>query len=149
MALKIIQGNLIELAQQGEFDAIMHGCNCQKLMRSGIAGQIANWYPLAEEVDKVDLRSPLAKLGDYTIAVVGKLNIINAYTQYNPGPDFMPWALERVLFVLSKSIITNQGEPRIGVPWIGCGIGGSTKEIVQPIFERYADKLNITIVELP
>ena len=35
-----IEGNLITLAQQGNFDVITHGCNCFCNMKSGIAPQM-------------------------------------------------------------------------------------------------------------
>ena len=37
MLMKTIQGNLIHLAQNGEFDLIVHGCNCFCTMGAGIA----------------------------------------------------------------------------------------------------------------
>lgn len=39
-----IDGNLIELALNGEFDVISHGCNCFCTMRSGIAPQMAESF---------------------------------------------------------------------------------------------------------
>jgi len=33
--MKTIQGNLIHLAQDGEFDLIVHGCNCFCTMGAG------------------------------------------------------------------------------------------------------------------
>lgn len=35
--MKTIQGNFIHLAQNGEFDLIVHGCNCFCTMGAGIA----------------------------------------------------------------------------------------------------------------
>jgi O-acetyl-ADP-ribose deacetylase (regulator of RNase III) len=35
--MKILRGDLIELAKAGEFDAIIQGCNCQCRMGRGIA----------------------------------------------------------------------------------------------------------------
>ena len=39
--MKIIKGNLISLALAGEFEVIIHGCNCFCTMGAGIAG--GNW----------------------------------------------------------------------------------------------------------
>ena len=38
--MKTIKGDLIKLAQDGEFDVIVHGCNCMCTMSAGIAKQI-------------------------------------------------------------------------------------------------------------
>ena len=38
--MKIIKGDLIKLALQGEFDVIVHGCNCFCTMGAGIAKSI-------------------------------------------------------------------------------------------------------------
>ena len=35
--MKTITGDLIKLAQDGVFDVIIHGCNCQNTMGAGIA----------------------------------------------------------------------------------------------------------------
>lgn len=41
---KEIEGNLITLAQNKEFDVITHGCNCKCRMRRGIAPQMAEAF---------------------------------------------------------------------------------------------------------
>jgi O-acetyl-ADP-ribose deacetylase (regulator of RNase III) len=41
---KEIEGNLITLAQQGNFDVISHGCNCLCTMGAGIAPQMAKAF---------------------------------------------------------------------------------------------------------
>lgn len=40
--MKVITGNLIKLAINGDFDVIIHGCNCFCKMGAGIAKQIAS-----------------------------------------------------------------------------------------------------------
>ncbi len=49
--MKVIQGDLIKLAQDKEFDVIIHGCNCQCEMSAGIARAIRNTFPEAYEAD--------------------------------------------------------------------------------------------------
>lgn len=39
-----VDGNLIKLALQGEFDVIAHGCNCHCVMGAGIAPQMAHHF---------------------------------------------------------------------------------------------------------
>lgn len=62
MALNEIHGDLIKLAQQGEFDVIAHGCNCFCTMGAGIAPQMAKAFGcdqfekerLYEQVHEID-----------------------------------------------------------------------------------------------
>ena len=44
-------GDLIALAKAGEFDVIVHGCNCQCAMDAGIAKQIKAEFPAAYAAD--------------------------------------------------------------------------------------------------
>ena len=55
-----INGDLIEMSYNGEFDAIVHGANCRHRMGSGIARQIAEVYPDATQAD-----IELTDFGDY------------------------------------------------------------------------------------
>ena len=38
--MKEVAGDLIQLAYDGKFDVIVHGCNCECMMGGGIAKQI-------------------------------------------------------------------------------------------------------------
>ena len=40
--MKIVKGNLIDMALAGAFDVIAHGCNCMNTMGKGLALQIKN-----------------------------------------------------------------------------------------------------------
>lgn len=42
-----ITGDLLDLAEQGHFDVILHGCNCQCTMGAGIALAIKRRFPEA------------------------------------------------------------------------------------------------------
>lgn len=48
--MRNVQGDLIELALNGVFDVIVHGCNCQCTMGAGIAKSIRAKFPEACEV---------------------------------------------------------------------------------------------------
>jgi O-acetyl-ADP-ribose deacetylase (regulator of RNase III) len=45
--IKHINGNLLKLAENGQFDIIMHGCNCFNTFGSGIAKSIKLSFPTA------------------------------------------------------------------------------------------------------
>jgi len=84
-----VKGNLLDLADQGEFDVIVHGCNCLNVMGAGIALSISQRYPQAFEADYRTVREDYNKLGNFTYAYahtktdpVKVFTIVNAYTQY-------------------------------------------------------------------
>lgn len=142
-----INGNLLELAKSYKFDVIAHGANCFKTMGAGIALQIKKQFPDVYQKDYQDIRTPTQRWGDYTVItyINGKkvLSVFNLYTQYNPGPDLDYTALELSLKKLAKNIKPNS---KIGLPQIGCGIGGGNWLKVKEIIQRVLSEHNVTIV---
>lgn len=145
--MKIVKGNLLTLADEGEFDVIIHGCNCFCAMASGIAFQIANKYPSAHRIDNTTRKGDVNKLSNWTLARVGSLFVVNLYTQYKPGADFILGALEVGLYKFRMTFAGFGEELRVGVPWIGCGIGGGNKEEVADLLRKFSLYCDLTIVE--
>ena len=151
--LKYIQGDLIKEAKKGTFDTIIHGANCRNVMGAGIAYHIAKNFPEALEADTKYYRNNLDFRGSFSFAFVDdkqqfvgdQLMIINAYTQYDPGPYASYDAIQSVFSKLNRSLFMETR--RIGIPKIGCGIGGLEWPIVELIIDTYAPDLNITCVE--
>ena len=150
-----VKGNLITIAKDGKVDIIVHGCNCFATMGAGIALYIASAFPEAKRADKQFKAAPKDRLGKYTKAVVKvkgdkELTILNAYTQYQPGPDFRKSALEEFL----QSIIHDfaevaswENQKTIAFPKIGCGIGGGNWDMVKPVIVNYLSRyFNIMFV---
>jgi len=151
--LKHTKGNLLDLAEAGEFDVIVQGCNCFNTMGGGIAKEIANRYPQAMFVDADTDRGDYNKLGNWTQAWahVGHFEIINAYTQYttsNTEDVFEYAAFALILQKLEKAY----GNKRIGLPYIGMGLAGGKKEVIIPMIEYFAKSIaaqggTVTLVE--
>ena len=80
--LKHTKGNLLDLAEAGEFDVVVQGCNCFNTMGGGIAREIKERYPMCAEIDNLTERGEYMKLGNWTEFDQGTFIIINAYTQY-------------------------------------------------------------------
>lgn len=142
-----VNGDLLAMAKEYEFDVIAHGANCFKTMGAGIALQIKRQFPDVYQKDYQDIRTPTQRWGDYTSITYsnGKkvLSVFNLYTQYSPGPDLDYTALELSLKKLAKNIKPNS---KIGLPQIGCGIGGGNWLIVKEIIQRVLSDYNVTIV---
>lgn len=146
-SINYVRGNLIELADNGEFDMIIHGCNCFATMGAGIALPIGKKWPLAKNIDSLTKRGCVDKLGSYSIAEVKtkigtNLKIMNAYTQYKPGANFSLSHLQSVLLRVREKF----SDLNIGIPLIGCGIGGGNWVDVENMLNTKFSDLLITVV---
>jgi O-acetyl-ADP-ribose deacetylase (regulator of RNase III) len=111
--MKVAHGDLLHMAQHGDFDVIIHGCNCFNTMGAGIAKSIKQQFPAAYRADCQTQQGNPEKLGTYSSADVychrkqkqqratqkddqedlevqyHKLTIINAYTQFDYKPSIV------------------------------------------------------------
>lgn len=137
--MKTIKGDLIKLALEGEFDVIIHGCNCFCTMGAGIAKLIKNQFPKAYAADLDTNKGDKSKLGTYSSNTYNssdkhELIIINAYTQYHwkgSGNKVDYKAIETIF----SQIKTDYSGLRIGYPLIGAGLGGGDWETISKIIE--------------
>lgn len=150
--LKIEYGNLLDMALAAEFDMIIHGCNCFYDMSGGIAAQIGKRFPQAKVADEQTKFGDTNKLGKYSMSLVrsfvpptfAQFIIVNAYTQYNPGRDASYQAIES-FFINFKKTYGNMNL-RIGIPEIGCGIGGLEGPRVKRIIGSICREMDVTMV---
>jgi O-acetyl-ADP-ribose deacetylase (regulator of RNase III) len=155
--MKVIQGDLVEMALQGKFDVIIHGCNCYCTMGSGIARTIRETFPEAFEADRKTKRGDPDKLGTITFAVIPvgiscvrdtadlSLHVVNAYTQFGFGPGLqVDYEATRAALKKVKCQFTGL---RIGYPKIGAGLGGGDWEILSAIFDEELNGEDHTLVE--
>jgi len=169
--LKHAKGNLLDLAEAGEFDVVVQGCNCFNAMGGGIAREIRDRYPYAAHVDAETRKGDYTKLGNWTESEAGdyfdtttfsrnnkfrvgdpkRFTIINAYTQYNmsTGEDVFEYTafqliLEKLAFVYP--------DKKFGFPYIGMGLAGGERDIIIPMIEWFAERISaeggtVTLVE--
>jgi O-acetyl-ADP-ribose deacetylase (regulator of RNase III) len=144
--MRTIKGDLVKLAMNGEFDVIIHGCNCFCTMGAGIARQIKNTFPEAYESDLKTKNGDYSKLGSYSKAVIGKLTVINAYTQFKYGGEkvLVDYVALHKVFKLIKSDFHGKS---IGYPKIGSGLAGGDWNIISKIIEECLEGENHTLVE--
>ncbi|MBO2012214.1 macro domain-containing protein [Hymenobacter negativus] len=144
------KGDLVRKSQAGEFDVIVHGCNCFCTMGAGIAKTIKQVFPAAFEADIATVAGDKAKLGHYTVAnvLVGNkpLAILNAYTQYQwkgRGPH-VDYVAVRQVFRRVKQEYTGH---RIGYPAIGAGLAGGEWPVIAAIIAEELAGENHVFVE--
>lgn len=147
--IKRTKGDLLALADAGQFDVIAHGCNCFNLMGGGIARQIAQRYPMAAQVDKGTKRGDSLKLGTMTLALVPQPGffVANLYTQYQvsaQGEDVFEY--EHFVTALKQLRMHFYGK-RIGLPMIGCGLAGGDEKLIMATVEHYLGDQDVTVVE--
>jgi hypothetical protein len=68
--MKKVRGDLIDLALKGDFDVIVHGCNCLNAMGAGVALTIKKVFPEAYAADCKTPRGDKHKLGTISSATV-------------------------------------------------------------------------------
>lgn len=145
--MKRVHGDLLALLQEGTFDVIVHGCNCMASMGGGLAAQVAATYPEVEEADReYDLHRPgRLKAGTILPVDVEDGTVVNAYTQVMGGPAAEPVLIKQALWKVRA--LYGHEDVRIGIPKIGCGIGGLDWHEVEPIVEEELGGLDVTLVE--
>jgi O-acetyl-ADP-ribose deacetylase (regulator of RNase III) len=152
--LKHTKGNLLDLAEAGEFDIVVQGCNCFNTMGGGIAREIRERYPVAASVDMETVKGDYRKLGNWTECDAGEKNrftVINAYTQYNMSQGTDVFEYTAFQLILEKLTFAYPGK-RIGLPYIGMGLAGGDKDTIIPMIEWFAERValeggTVTLVE--
>ncbi len=148
--MKIIEGDLIELALKGEFDLIVHGCNCFCTMGAGIAKTIKEVFPEAYDADLSTELGAEDKIGNISKAEVQReeqiIVVVNGYTQYSPTGDGVLVDYEAVSSVFS--IIKKQFPGlRIGYPMIGAGLARGDWNIISGLILEQLEGEDHTLVK--
>lgn len=147
--MKTKQGDLIGMALAGEFDVIVHGCNCYCTMGKGIALSIKRVFPEAYAADCQTTKGDVNKLGSITFTAVKRMGlnitVVNAYTQFdymyggrNADYDAIRLAMKEVKRLFSGK--------RIGYPKIGAGLAGGNWGIIYPIIQQELSGEDHTLV---
>lgn len=154
----LLLGDLAQLASEGHFDVILHGCNCQHAMGSGVALALSQRFPEILDADKQTRKDDPSKLGTYSHAVVktergSPLVILNAYTQryygkmHYQGPAFDMGALHR----LCDAVLHRLGGRglRFGYPLLGGDRGKADPYAVLQLLNSRFSGENHTLVYQP
>jgi O-acetyl-ADP-ribose deacetylase (regulator of RNase III) len=147
-----LTGDLIELACDGRFDVIVHGCNCFHTMGAGIARVIAARFPQALQADRATPYGEAAKLGTISTAAVQsgthRLTIVNAYTQFQPGGPGRLADYDAISAAFAE-VARRFPDARIGYPLIGAGLAGGDWQEIAPRIDAALAGCDHTLVVLP
>lgn len=159
--MKYERGDLLDLAEQGKFDVVVHGCNCWHKFGAGIARTIRDRWPEAYDADLDTPKGLKSKLGKYSGAYIFRKGyaffVVNAYTQYTyarmwatslPGVTVIPPidydAVRSVFKALAKEYANKP--VRFGIPKIGAGLAGGDWDIIEKIIDEEMAGKDVTCV---
>lgn len=149
--INVVKGDIFKLMQPG--DAMVHGCNAQGVMGSGIAATVRDLYPGAYDYYRKVFQERGLKLGeiiDY-FDPKDRVWILNGITQNLYGRDgsrFVSYdAVAEVFSEIARSYQHAQIK-NLFLPLIGAGLGGGNWKIIQTIVEQELKDtdLNVTLV---
>ena len=153
MPISFVKGDLIELALDGVFDVIVHGCNCFCTMGAGIALGVARNFPEAAIADRKTVYGDASKLGNFTIGrsfarELKPLIVVNAYTQFQfrgQGQKADYEAIRKAMRGISRCY----SGKKIGMPRIGSGLARGDWPTIFQIIKEEMEGVDVTIVSLP
>lgn len=162
--MKYLQGNLIEMFKDGQFDVIAHQCNCF----AGGAGffyYLQKDFPEIANVYKKSENHPNNLYGEYSEVKTYFGTIVNMYSQYTPGScSSVGLDTFQVRCAILETILTRMNIDfcglRIGFPLIASGIAADKglkgdmtdleyfKFYIEPIIQSTLKDVDVTIVYL-
>ena len=140
-----IKGDLIKLGLEKKFDMIAHGCNCHCIMGAGIAPLFAKHFGADKfPLESSEYRGAINKLGMIDVKNVDGVYVVNCYTQYDTGGR---QALDYEALVLCFRKLNKRYKGKsIGLPQIGCGLGGGSWPMVCKMIQSELKDMDVTVV---
>ena len=139
----------IDIFQLTPCGAIIHQCNCQNTMGSGVAAIVRQKYPEAAAKDAATKCGDRSKMGSFTYAQ-GKDGkwIFNLYAQYSYGMDKRHTDYEA--FFVGMEAIKNHmvalGFRTAAVPYkIGSDRGGASWPVIAAMLREIFDQSSIDL----
>lgn len=148
--LPTVRGDLLKMALAGDFDVVVHGCNCHCTMGKGIALSIKNQFPEAYAADRATAKGDPTKLGTISFAEVIRSGvsfvIVNAYTQLDWSGAGVKADYDAIAKAMREVKARFSGK-RIGYPKIGAGLAGGDWECISTIIAKELHGETHTYVE--
>ena len=143
MIITYVIGDLLE----SPYRLILHGCNAQGVMGSGIAKQIRKKYPQAFEEYYAAYEKDMLWLGDVIFADCEDKIIANGITQQyygRGGKCFVSYEAINNVMEDTYDYALKHGLEYVAMPLIGAGLGGgSWKKISSIIEDRFTNVIPV------
>lgn len=140
--------SIVDAVHDKEVDAIAHQANCHCTMKSGIAPVLAKAFPPMWDVDQLTVYGDARKMGSCTYEYIAEGILgFNLYGQYGYSrfKQDTEYANVRKALRQMAGVCDWAGVRYIGLPKIGCGLGGGDWEIVSAIIEEELEEFDVTI----
>jgi len=177
MSFEIIQGDLFDPSHN--FNALAQGVNTRGIMGSGIAVDFREKFPAMYEgyLDECSKHSSVLPGLLHTWydedggVCVERPAVYNLFSQVHPGVGNASYELlERATYLMLQEaedamevfksydelvpdLVPDliDGQFRVGLPWIGCGVGGLKRYNVEHLFRRFLSdsEVEFVLVEQP
>lgn len=159
-SIRYMHADLIEYAlESGEIDIIAHQTNCQGVFGSGFARAIAVNFPHVEAFDQNIVKAlrevEKTPAGETYVTHAAKnpqtghiLYVANMYGQVSPGPNTDYVLLRSAIKQLREYLVRSKyplHRVKIGLPMVGCGVGGGDWDVVSRMLSEEWYDLNFTV----
>lgn len=134
MEIVYLIGDLLE----SPYRLILHGCNAQGVMGSGVAKQIRKKFPQAFEEYYTAYEKEMLWLGDVIFADCGSKIIANGITQQyygRSGNCFINYEAINNVMEDTHNYAAKHGMEHVAMPLIGAGLGGGSWKKISSIIE--------------
>lgn len=136
MKMKYKIGNLVNATE----DIILHGCNAQGAMRSGVAKAIRAKWPGCYDVYKKQYDTYGLNLGNVIWYTTPNFKLVgNAITQEyygRNGKKYMSYDAVDDAFQTINHYAKSNGVSAVALPAIGAGLGGGDWDVIKTIIEQ-------------
>jgi len=130
---------------------ILHGCNAQGVMRSGVAKVVREKWPEAYNEYRAAFENYGLSMGDTVIAFSRGKKIINAITQEYFGRDgkqYVDYEAIRTAIRSVNKLADVVAVAVVAMPKIGAGLGGGDWNIISKIIEEESTNFQPVVYEL-
>ena len=120
---------------------IVHGCNAQGVMGSGVAKALrAKWPKVFDVYSDAGRNGRTLDLGSVTyVEVEPGLTVVNGVTQFTYGRDHgYRYMNYEAIYDVFNNVLYSWDNDDIHFPLIGCGLGGGNWNIVSTIITEIA-----------
>lgn len=140
MPIEYVRGDVLS---PGAPKVIAHGCNMIGVMGAGFAVQVKRRFPACYGQYRDHCKRGDASLGSFVLwtapdegfSWAKRRAVFNLFTQPKPGACATIDAVHTCLVsMLNKA--SELGISTIGMPWIGCGLGGLNKPDVARVLNK-------------
>ena len=148
MKIEYRKGDLFET----DVKTIIHGCNAQGVMGSGVAKIIRDKFPKAYERYRTEYEQHHnLKMGSIVVVPCDDKIVVNAITQEFFGRDGKRYVSYDAVDDCMKRInemCEIYGITEVAMPQIGAGLGGGSWEVIEKIIENQLDKVKPIVYTL-